>query len=452
MVWAPGHKLQNGKYVIGEILGQGGFGITYKAWNTQTNEYVVIKTPNEFLKHDPDYDEYVRKFKREAEMLKRFSANPHPYIVCIRNFFQEEDNYCLVMDFVDGETLFEVVRRRGRIPEKEAIKYIKQIGSALGDLHKAGAVHRDAHPANIMIENGKAILIDFGIAKDLTPNTLTSTGNVGNRGFAPYEQLIGGSRKPNVDVYCLAATLYFILTGKRPTSSLDRKLNNTRLVLPREIIPSISKKVDKAILKGMALESKDRPNTMEKWLAMFAKPPKAPSPLPKPQSSKTVDAVFAKSAKPSTQETKNGKEIPWIFLIFSAIIYAITSFAIASVTSNIYILLSIYGALAGAWTLVGAWFWAWTEILHQHQKAQKNRFSEAETLLDSLGFGEKLSVQHQVQDLSWTLALDWAGALAEEGEFQSLSRRDRFLILSLTSSLGIGLGWLTWYLFPLSNL
>ena len=270
MVWAPGHKLQNGKYEIGEILGQGGFGITYKALNIETDKFVVIKTPNEYLKHDPDYDEYVRKFKREAEMLERFSENPHPHIVCIRNFFQEEDNYCLVMDFVDGETLFEVVRRRGRIPEKEAVKYIKQIGSALEDFHKAGAVHRDAHPGNIMIEDGKAILIDFGIAKGLKPTTQTSTGNAGNQGFAPYEQLMGGSKKltrePTVDVYCLASTFYFILTGQRPTSSLERKLNNTRLIPPKNLISNISKEINKAILKGVELEPNKRPKSMKIWL------------------------------------------------------------------------------------------------------------------------------------------------------------------------------------------
>ena len=274
MVWAPGHKLQNGKYVIGQILGQGGFGITYKALNIETDEFVVIKTPNEFLKHDPDYDEYVRKFKREAEMLERFSAKPHPHIVCIRNFFQEEDNYYLVMDFVDGETLFEVVRQRGRIPEKEAVKYIKQIGSALGDLHKVGAVHRDAHPGNIMIEDGKAILIDFGIAKDLKPNTQTSSGNVGNRGFAPYEQLIRGSREPNVDIYCLAAAFYFILTGERPINSVTRKLDNTRLVPPKKIIPSISKEINKAILKGMELEPNNRPESVDKWLVLVKREPR----------------------------------------------------------------------------------------------------------------------------------------------------------------------------------
>ena len=142
MVWAPGHKLQNGKYVIGEILGQGGFGITYKARNTQINESVVIKTPN----------------------------------------------------------------------------------------------------------------------------TQTSTGNVGNRGFAPYEQLIRGSRKPNVDIYCLAATFYFILTGQSPTFSLDRKLNNARLIPPKYLISTISKEINKAILKGVELEPNKRPKSMKTWL------------------------------------------------------------------------------------------------------------------------------------------------------------------------------------------
>ena len=266
MVWAKGHKLQNGKYVIEEVLGQGGFGITYKALNTLINQCIVIKTPNEYLKHDPDYDEYVRKFIREAKMLKKFSENPHPHIVCFRNFFQEQDTYYLVMDFIDGENLFQVVRKRRRIPEKEAVRYIQQIGSALESFHKVGAVHRDAHPGNIMIDrDGKAILIDFGIAKELKPSTQTSTGNAGNQGFASYEQLYQGSREPNVDVYSLAATLYFIVTGKCPINCVNRKLDHTRLIPPKEIIASLSKEVNEAILKGMALEAKDRPQTMQEW-------------------------------------------------------------------------------------------------------------------------------------------------------------------------------------------
>lgn len=267
MVWATGQKLQGGKYVIQGVLGQGGFGINYKARHVSLNHDVVIKTPNEYLQYEPDYHKYVARFIEEAQILARLSRDPHPSIVGVHDLFQEGIISCLVMNFVEGENLFELVRRRGAIPEAEAVRYIRQIGEALIRVHQLGLTHRDAHPGNILLrQNGKAVLIDFGIAKELIPSTYTSTGAVGNEGFAPYEQVHRGSREPNVDVYCLAATLYYTLTGQRPTKSLDRKLYQEPLIEPRRIVPGISKQVNRAILKGMALEPKKRPQSMQAWL------------------------------------------------------------------------------------------------------------------------------------------------------------------------------------------
>ncbi|MEQ9355345.1 protein kinase domain-containing protein [Coleofasciculus chthonoplastes] len=267
MVWATGQRLQGGKYVIQGVLGQGGFGITYKARHVSLNHYVVIKTPNEYLQYEPDYHKYLARFIEEAQILARLSRDPHPSIVGVHDLFQEGIISCLVMNFVEGENLFELVRRRGAIPEAEAVRYIRQIGEALTLVHQGGLTHRDAHPGNILLrQNSRAVLIDFGIAKELVPSTYTTTGAVGNEGFAPYEQVHRGSREPNVDVYCLAATLYYALTGQCPTKSLDRKLYQEPLIEPQEIVPGISKQVNRAILKGMELEPKDRPQSMQAWL------------------------------------------------------------------------------------------------------------------------------------------------------------------------------------------
>nr|MBW4609883.1 serine/threonine protein kinase [Hassallia sp. WJT32-NPBG1] len=240
MRWTAGQLLQRGKYVIVEVLGQGGFGITYKALHVELNRQVVIKTPNEYLRHDPEYEKYIERFTREGQTLAGLSQDPHPHIVGVIDLFEEGSTHCLVMDFVPGENLFEAVKRRGALPEAEIVPCIRQIGEALMVVHEAGLVHRDAHPGNIMLRrnrrrrngtrrNGKAVLIDFGIAKELLPRTLSSTGNAGNHGFAPYEQITRGSREPTVDVYCLAATLYYAVTGQPPTTSLARRLDNTPL-------------------------------------------------------------------------------------------------------------------------------------------------------------------------------------------------------------------------------
>ncbi|MBN3910708.1 MAG: serine/threonine protein kinase [Nostoc sp. NMS1] len=273
MPWTTGQRLQGGKYVIDKVLGQGGFGITYKALHVELNRTVVIKTPNEHLSHDPEYDKYIDRFIQEGRTLARLSQDPHPHIVGVIDLFKEGTIHCLVMDFVPGENLFEAVRRRGALPEIEIVPCIRQIGEALVVVHQAGLVHRDAHPGNIMLRsNGKAVLIDFGIAKELVPQTLSSKGIAGNEGFAPYEQMSRGSREPIVDVYCLAATLYYGVTGQRPTTSLARKLDNAPLTPPKQINSSISDQLNKAILKGMALEAKDRPQSMHAWLAMLEAP------------------------------------------------------------------------------------------------------------------------------------------------------------------------------------
>ncbi len=283
MVWPEGHQLQNGKYTIDEVIGQGGFGITYKARHRHLNSFVVIKTPNEYLKHDPEYEKYVRRFVKEAQMLENLCQEPHPHIVRTRDLFEEpgtrpgeRGTHCLVMDFVPGETLMEAVRRRGKRPEAEAVRYVRQIGEALAWVHRAGLVHRDAHPGNIILRQDgrtlgikKAILIDFRFAKELTPAFPTTMGKGGNKVFAPYEQLTQGSRKPVADIYCLAATFYYVLTGECPPTSLERKLHEEPFVEPQQIVPGISDNVNRAILEGMELEPENRPQSMEEWLQLL---------------------------------------------------------------------------------------------------------------------------------------------------------------------------------------
>jgi serine/threonine-protein kinase len=270
MTWGIGQELQGGKYVIEQILGQGGFGITYRALQVNLNRPVVIKTPNEYLNYDPEYDKYIKRFIAEGRTLGRLSQEPHPHIVGVIELFQEGNTHCLVMEFVPGENLFQAVKRRGALPEAEIMTCIRQIGEALMVVHQAGLVHRDAHPGNIMLRsNGKAVLIDFGIAKQIIPATQSSKDKAANDGFAPYEQRYRGSRDPRVDIYCLAASLYYGITGQSPINSLARKLDNELLIAPQEIIVNISNELNQAILKGMALEAKNRPESMQLWLEML---------------------------------------------------------------------------------------------------------------------------------------------------------------------------------------
>jgi eukaryotic-like serine/threonine-protein kinase len=214
MLWTPGQILTTRPYRIDTILGMGGFGMTYKATHLQLNYQVVLKTPNLSLQNDPEYANFVRRFIREGQILAKFCQNAHPGIVRISDLFEEKGLHCLVMDLVVGQSLFNAVQQQGRLRDTEAVAIIRQIGEALSDVHQAGIVHRDAHPGNIMLRpNGQAVLIDFGLASELMP-TIISSRHPHNPAFAPWEQHIEGSGKPTVDIYALAASLYYQYSGQ----------------------------------------------------------------------------------------------------------------------------------------------------------------------------------------------------------------------------------------------
>lgn len=271
MDWQPGDLIDN-RYHIESRLGIGGFGITYKAKN-DINATYVLKTPRADLKDDLNYDRFVAQFQREAENLAKFVQDePHPHIVRIIELLKvpiapgnRERIPCLVMDFIGGESLYRrVARQQQALPEAEAVRYIRQIGEALTVVHAAGLVHWDANPQNIMLKpTGNAVLIDFGIAGDCPPSSFSRS--FGNHAFAPYEQTIG-ERSPVVDLYTLAASLYYAVTGQLPRSAMERKWRNLPLTPPREHCPQLSTRVNEAILAGMALEPQDRPQSVAAWL------------------------------------------------------------------------------------------------------------------------------------------------------------------------------------------
>lgn len=270
MLWTPGQILKTRPYRIDTILGMGGFGMTYKATHLQLKHQVVLKTPNLSLQNDPEYANFVRRFIREGQILAKFCQNAHPGIVRISDLFEEAGLHCLVMDLIVGQSLFNAVQQQGRLPDTEAVAIIRQIGEALSDVHQAGIVHRDAHPGNIMLRpNGQAVLIDFGLASELML-TIISSRHPHNPAFAPWEQHIEGSGKPTVDIYALAASLYYAVTGKVPTASLNRHFRNEALPPAKNF--GVKDWVSLAIEKGMASEPQKRPQSMKDWLSYLREP------------------------------------------------------------------------------------------------------------------------------------------------------------------------------------
>jgi serine/threonine-protein kinase len=208
-------------------------------------------------------------------LAKLAEEKPHPHIVRVFDLFREpHENYpgfeidCLVMNFIAGETLEMEVHQRGKLPETEAVQYVRQIGDALIEVHKRGLVHWDVTPMNIMISPRKeAVLIDFGIAGDCPPSSFSR--KFGNEAFAPYEQLMLGEREKQCDIYTLGASLYYAVTKEVPTFSNARKMRNKPLIEPIQYA-SISSQVNDAIIWAMALEPGDRPQSMEEWLGAFS--------------------------------------------------------------------------------------------------------------------------------------------------------------------------------------
>lgn len=263
MTWTPGKKLQNDKYTIESVLGQGRFGITYFA-REQDGSPVVIKTPNKDALMPEEFERLQQVFVKEAFKLAQCR---HPHIVKTFEPFQEDGLWCIPMEYIDGTPLDR--RAQTQLPEADALTYIRQIGEALGEVHRNELIHRDVRPANIMVRAGKAeaVLIDFGLARAFDHDlTVTRTQEIA-KGFAPIELYSRrADRGPYTDVYALAATLYELLTGELPPDAADRKAFNAKLIPPREHNALISSTVNRAIMRGLAVEKEERPQTVEEWL------------------------------------------------------------------------------------------------------------------------------------------------------------------------------------------
>ena len=263
MVWSAGQQLQNGRYFIEKVLGHGRFGVTYLA-REKNGELVVIKIPNDESFNSPDFERLQEVFVKEAVKLAKCK---HSHIVKAKEPFQENGLWCIVMEYIDGVDLAS--RAQSILPEEEALRYIQQIGEALIEVHNNNLLHRDVRPQNIMVRAGKpeAVLIDFGLALDFDHNLTKIRSEEISKGFAPLELYSSQVEKgAYTDIYFLGATLYVLLTGQKPADAMERKVNNVRLIPPKEINPQISKQVNRAILEAMELEAKARPQSMEKWL------------------------------------------------------------------------------------------------------------------------------------------------------------------------------------------
>ena len=326
---SAGTTLQNGKYRIISTLGQGGFGITYLAENTMLEGKVAIKEffYKEYCDRDADtrhvtvptsgnrdvVDRFKQKFVKEARTIFKL---PHPNIVRILDVFEENGTAYYVMDYIEGESLSEMVARRGYIPEAEALAYICDVAQALTYIHSKKVNHLDVKPGNMIRRrsDGKVLLIDFGVAKQYDAASLkgtTTTPVCISAGYSPAEQYRKNgvqSFSPQSDVYALAATLYKLLTGVTPPEAMD--VQDEGLPVDELMAKQVSQHVRLAIALAMKGKS-ERTQSVELFIRhltessneetvnLHDQEPKKPQPKPKKPQPKPATKInqFDKAKK-----------------------------------------------------------------------------------------------------------------------------------------------------------
>ena len=262
----------NGRYIIGRVLGQGGFGITYLAWDTKLEARVAVKEfmPNEIAtrvgttvsvaveSRTEDFTYGAERFQEEARTLAKFMGQPN--IAGVTDYFDENDTSYFVMDYIEGISFKTYIANHGgKVSVEEALNVMIPVLRALTAVHAEGFIHRDVTPDNIYItKDGMVKLLDFGSARYSIGDKSKSLDVILKVGYAPKEQYIRRSRQgPFTDVYSCAACFYAAITGFLPPEALER-LEHDELVPISQCGIEIPEYLDKAILKGLAVQPEDR--------------------------------------------------------------------------------------------------------------------------------------------------------------------------------------------------
>ncbi len=276
----PGTVLQ-GKYLIGRVLGQGGFGITYLAWDLNLNLKLAIKEympldlacrtagqeeVNVYKKSLAESYKYgLDKYLEEAQTLARFNDNPNT--VNVSDFFRANGTAYMVMNYIDGINLKEyLAKQKEPLHFEKALEIFMPVLDALKEVHKAGLLHRDISPDNILItKNGRVVLIDFGAARQAVGDRGHTLSVIMKPGFSPEEQYHSrGKQGPWTDIYAVAASIYYTITGQAPPESLSR-LSEDTMELPSALGFSIEPEHEAILLKAMSIKAKNRYQSIEEF-------------------------------------------------------------------------------------------------------------------------------------------------------------------------------------------
>ena len=313
--------------MVGRILGQGGFGITYIGWDIALEKKVAIKeyypsgqvgrTPgtNTLSWYTSESAALARQtglemFLKEARKMSK--VDDIPGIVRVRDLFQENQTAYIVMDFVEGETLKARLQKTGPLPWSQAKDIFAPAIRAMERVHKAGLIHRDLSPDNLMLTpDGQVKVLDLGAAKDLNINSGASSMQVAKGGFSPFEQYSqrGGSG-PWTDVYAMAATIYYTLTGVLPPAAIDRVEEDT---MDWGLVSALPGQAREALMDAMAVSARKRTQSMEELeRGLFGGPTQEPSPAPKPKPEK--------KAAPKPKAEKKARKTGWIAAVAAVVV------------------------------------------------------------------------------------------------------------------------------------
>ncbi|MCO6449581.1 MAG: serine/threonine protein kinase [Caldilineales bacterium] len=276
----PAGALLRERYEIIELIGQGGMGAVYKASDRRlTGRLCAVKEVLPILTgYDEDFGAYQEQFYQEASILAQLD---HPNLPKVSDYFSEEGREYLLMDYVPGPDLSEVIasarQREEFLEEDRILEWTAQICDALVYLHSRTPpiLHRDIKPSNIkLMPSGHIKLVDFGLVKLLAVDesrTVTVVQGLGTVQYTPLEQYGGdaGHTDARSDLYALGATLYHLLTLRPPIDARQRFLHPGALALPRTINPAISPNVERATMAAMAMHPQDRPPSVEDFTEML---------------------------------------------------------------------------------------------------------------------------------------------------------------------------------------
>ncbi len=305
MPLSSGEVIDN-RYRIVKLLGQGGMGAVYRAWDMRLEKPIALKEMvPQFNLSDDMLAGLREQFRQEAQIL---ATLVHPNLVRVTDYFSWDGKEYLVMDFVEGENLAQRIARDGAQPEAQVLEWAEQLLAALGYCHKRGVIHRDIKPQNIIITpEGQAVLVDFGLVKlwdPSAPETRTVMRGAGTPEYAPPEQydMGGGHTDQRSDIYSVGATLYHALTGQVPPTATQRMASPSSFMPPRRINAEVNPSTEAAVLKALEMAMEMRYQTTEEMAQDLGVAPRAAVIVPpRVQPEREEPAPAAKEAAPAKQ-------------------------------------------------------------------------------------------------------------------------------------------------------